>query len=48
VQQKVFIEQLIRAIEFKKPIVIHSRNADDEMYNTLKEFLPKVIVSYLS
>jgi TatD DNase family protein len=42
VQRKAFIQQLKRAVELKKPIVIHSRAAEDDTYKILKEHVPKV------
>lgn len=41
VQRMVFRQQLARAVEIGKPIVVHSRNADDDTYNIMKEFVPK-------
>ncbi len=50
VQMEVFVKQLQRAVEINKPIVIHSRKAEDETYAILKEHMPKVDLSryYLS
>lgn len=42
VQQRVFRQQLELAVELDKPIIIHSRDADDDMIAFLKEFAPKL------
>jgi len=39
-QIKVFEKQLQIAIDYKKPVVIHSREADDDMIAVLKNFAP--------
>eukprot|EP01116_Phalansterium_solitarium_P010422 TRINITY_DN2517_c0_g1_i1.p1 TRINITY_DN2517_c0_g1~~TRINITY_DN2517_c0_g1_i1.p1 ORF type:complete len:345 (+),score=-53.42 TRINITY_DN2517_c0_g1_i1:48-1082(+) len=41
IQQAVFKQQLVRAVEIGKPIVIHSRNAEDVTWSILMELLPK-------
>ncbi|MCB9090970.1 MAG: TatD family hydrolase [Halobacteriovoraceae bacterium] len=42
VQKKVFEEQLQIALDLNKPIIIHTREADDETKDILKNFLPKL------
>lgn len=42
VQLKWFRAQLELAVEFDKPIVIHSRDADEDMMAFLKEFGPRL------
>lgn len=42
VQREVFRAQLDIAIEKDKPVVIHSRDADEDMINILKEKAPKL------
>lgn len=42
VQREVFRAQLDIAIEKEKPVVIHSRDADEDMINILKEKAPKL------
>ena len=37
-QKKIFIAQLELAIEFKKPVIIHSREADNDTYEILHEY----------
>jgi TatD DNase family protein len=41
-QREVFKAQLEIAIEKEKPVVIHSRDADEDMINILKEYAPKL------
>jgi len=41
-QIKVFKQQLQIAIETNKPVIIHSREADEDMINILSEFAPKM------
>ena len=41
-QQKVFIEQIKLAVEFKLPLVIHTRNSFDEAYECLLPYKGKV------
>ncbi len=41
-QIDAFKKQLQIAIDFDKPVVIHSRDADDEMMEVLKEYAPKM------
>ena len=42
IQLKVLEEQFEIAIEKSKPVVIHSRDADEDMINMLKKFGPKL------
>ncbi|MDF7798386.1 TatD family hydrolase [Pontiellaceae bacterium B1224] len=37
-QQKLFNENLALAVEFKKPVVVHSRDADEDTISILKDF----------
>ena len=37
-QKKIFIAQLELAIEFKKPVIIHSREANHDTYEILLEY----------
>lgn len=41
VQQQVLKRQLNMALELKKPITIHTREADDDIYSILTEVVPK-------
>jgi len=41
VQQQALIQQLQIALEIKKPIVIHARDADDDIFEILKAHVPK-------
>ena len=41
-QIEVFKSQLELAIELDKPVVIHSRDADEDMITILKEFAPRL------
>jgi len=41
-QKKVFIEQIRLAVEFKLPLVIHTRNSFDEAYECLLPYKGKV------
>ncbi len=43
-QKKWFIEQLKLAIELNMPVVIHSRDADQECFDIMKEYKPKKAV----
>ncbi len=43
-QRKWFIEQLKLANELDLPVVIHSRDADNECYEIIKEYRPKSAV----
>lgn len=40
IQKKVFKEQIELAKELKLPIIIHSREANDDVYQILKEYAP--------
>lgn len=42
VQIKVFKEQLEIAIENEKPVIIHSRDADEDMIQILSEYAPRM------
>jgi TatD DNase family protein len=42
VQLAVFEEQLQIAVDKKKPVIIHSRDADDDMIAMLNEYAPKL------
>lgn len=42
IQLQIFKRQLQLAIDLDKPVIIHSRDADEDMINTLKEFAPKL------
>ena len=42
IQREVFKQQLEIAIKNKKPVVIHSRDADDDMIDILKEYAPQL------
>ncbi|MDF7809438.1 TatD family hydrolase [Pontiellaceae bacterium B12219] len=37
-QQKLFNENLALSVEFKKPVVVHSRDADEDTISILKDF----------
>ncbi|MAX67782.1 MAG: TatD family hydrolase [Bacteriovoracaceae bacterium] len=41
-QKKVFKQQLEIAIKTKKPVIIHSRDADEDMISILSEYAPKM------
>jgi len=41
IQQAVFTRQLKQAIRLKKPLTIHTREADDDTERILKEQVPK-------
>lgn len=42
VQRKVFAEQLEMAVQLKKPVVIHTREAFDETVAMVKDYAPKL------
>lgn len=44
VQKKAFIEQLKIAKELEKPVVIHDRDAHQDILEILEEFLPEKVV----
>jgi len=39
-QKQVFIRQVLRAVELGKPIIVHSRDAGNDIYEILKAFMP--------
>jgi TatD DNase family protein len=39
-QKSVFISQMKNAINLKKPIIIHTREAEEETFNLMKEYIP--------
>ncbi len=41
VQRSVFAVQIRKAVELNKPIVVHSRKAEDDTFHILKENMPK-------
>lgn len=41
IQQQVFIRQLKQAVNLKKPLTIHTREADSDTERILKEHVPK-------
>lgn len=41
VQLEVFRKQLIQAVNLNKPIVIHTRDAESDTFQLMKEYLPK-------
>lgn len=43
IQKEVFKAHLEIAIKYNKPVVIHSRDADEDMMSILKEYAPKMI-----
>ncbi len=43
VQRKVFVEQLEMAVQLKKPVVIHTREAFDETVAMVKDYAPKLL-----
>jgi TatD DNase family protein len=45
IQKSVFAQQLIKAVELKKPIIVHSRNAEEDSFTILKAHVPMVRVS---
>jgi TatD DNase family protein len=42
IQKQVFSEQLELACELGKPVIIHSREADEDMIKILQKFAPKL------
>ncbi|TKX28945.1 hydrolase TatD [Campylobacter sp. MIT 12-5580] len=42
-QRLVFEAQLELACEFQKPVIIHSREANEDTYQTLKKYAPKLV-----
>ncbi len=47
-QKRFFIEQLKLAKELNKPVIIHSREATEDMLSILKEYKPKGVVHCFS
>lgn len=43
IQKKLFITQLELAIEYKKPVIIHSREADFDTYEILHQYSKKLV-----
>jgi len=43
IQKEVFKKQLEIAIEVNKPVVIHSRDADEDTISILKEYAPRLL-----
>lgn len=41
IQQQVFIRQLKQAVNLKKPLTIHTREAESDTERILKEHVPK-------
>ncbi|CAG8531854.1 8122_t:CDS:2 [Paraglomus occultum] len=41
VQRQVFIRQIKKAIDFKKPLVIHTREAEQDTWDIMREHVPK-------
>jgi len=41
VQRRVFAQQIVKAVEVGKPLVVHSRKAEDDTIAILKENMPK-------
>lgn len=48
IQQKVFEEQLILAIELDLPVIIHDREAHEDTMNLLKKYKPRGVVHCFS
>lgn len=40
-QQNAFRRQILKAIEHKKPLVVHSRDAADDTFKIMRELLPQ-------
>jgi len=40
-QKKIFEQQMKHAIDVKKPIVIHTREAEEDTFNMMKQYIPK-------
>ena len=47
-QKKRFIEQIELANSLNLPVVIHNRDADDDLYDILKKHLPKGVIHCFS
>ena len=41
IQQEVFIRQLKHAVQLRKPLTIHTREAEEDSERILKEYVPK-------
>ncbi len=41
VQRRVFAQQIVKAVEVGKPLVVHSRKAEDDTIAILRENMPK-------
>lgn len=46
-QKKIFLDQINLAIQFKKPLIIHARDANEDIYNILKEYSKKLFGAVL-
>ena len=46
-QKKIFLDQINLAIQFKKPLIIHARDANEDIYNILKEHSKKLFGTVL-
>ncbi|MBE3605739.1 TatD family hydrolase [Campylobacter sp. RM13119] len=41
-QKRVFLAQLELAVELNKPVILHIRDANEDCYNVLKEYAPRL------
>ena len=41
-QKRIFLAQLDLAVELKKPVILHIREANEDSFNILKEYSPKL------
>ncbi|WP_304339542.1 TatD family hydrolase [Campylobacter ureolyticus] len=46
-QKKIFLDQINLAIQFKKSLIIHARDANEDIYNILKEHSKKLFGAVL-
>ena len=46
-QKEIFLDQINLAIQFKKPLIIHARDANEDIYNILKEHSKKLFGAVL-
>ncbi|MDU5325742.1 TatD family hydrolase [Campylobacter ureolyticus] len=46
-QKKIFLDQINLAIQFKKPLIIHARDANEDIYNISKEHSKKLFGAVL-